>query len=46
MNPRSSGAGASYPVFVHRLARLIHASFRPRSVQKLDLIEMLGGDRP
>src|ERR1019366_7715367 len=27
---RSSGAGALYPVFVHRLARLFHASFRPR----------------
>src|SRR5450759_1822023 len=27
---RSSGAGALYPVFVHRLAHLIHASFRPR----------------
>ena len=27
---RSSGAGASYPVFVHRLAPLFHASFRPR----------------
>src|SRR5712691_2656005 len=27
---RSSGAGASYPVLVHRLAPLFHASFRPR----------------
>src|ERR1019366_5822028 len=27
---RSSGAHALYPVFVHRLAHLIHASFRPR----------------
>src|SRR5713226_5625045 len=27
---RSSDAHASYPVFVHRLARLLHASFRPR----------------
>src|ERR1019366_7116344 len=27
---RSSGADALYPVFVHRLARLFHASFRPR----------------
>jgi hypothetical protein len=27
---RSSGAGALYPVFVHRLAHLLYASFRPR----------------
>ena len=27
---RSSGADASYPVFVHRLAHLLYASFRPR----------------
>src|SRR6266853_2075853 len=27
---RSSDAHALYPVFVHRLARLLHASFRPR----------------
>src|SRR5713226_7620896 len=27
---RSSDAHASCPVFVHRLARLLHASFRPR----------------
>src|SRR6266852_5248047 len=27
---RLSDAHASYPVFVHRLARLLHASFRPR----------------
>src|ERR1035438_21705 len=27
---RSSGADALYSVFVHRLAHLIHASFRPR----------------
>ena len=26
----SSGVGASYPVFVHRLPLLLHASFRPR----------------
>src|ERR1039457_3298673 len=26
----SSRVGASYPVFVHRLALLLHASFRPR----------------
>src|SRR5712691_6494565 len=33
---RSSDAHASYPVFVHRLARLLHASFRPR-LQTSDL---------
>src|ERR1700674_5248664 len=33
---RSSDAHASYPVFVHRLARLLHASFRPR-LQTTDL---------
>src|SRR6516162_69360 len=27
---RSSGASAFYPVLVHRLARLLDASFRPR----------------
>src|ERR1017187_6539100 len=27
---RSSGTGASYPVFVHRPACLLYASFRPR----------------
>ena len=27
---RSSGTHASYPVFLHRLAPLRHASFRPR----------------
>src|ERR1700685_3040132 len=33
---RSSDAHALYPVFVHRLARLLHASFRPR-LQTSDL---------
>src|SRR6266849_3071708 len=33
---RLSDAHASYPVFVHRLARLLHASFRPR-LQTSDL---------
>src|SRR3954453_20971649 len=28
--PPESGACASYPVFVHRLAPLLRASFRPR----------------
>src|SRR2546427_13066800 len=28
--PARPSAGALYPVFVHRLARLFHASFRPR----------------
>src|SRR6266436_9101138 len=33
---RLSDAHASYPVLVHRLARLLHASFRPR-LQTSDL---------
>src|SRR5205807_6745927 len=37
---RSSDAHASYPVFVHRLARLLHASFRPR-LQTSDLAAVI-----
>src|SRR5205807_8478358 len=35
-----SDAHASYPVFVHRLARLLHASFRPR-LQTSDLAAVI-----